>query len=352
MPTLALSSEMIFRHRDTFLNKQVVVAGDVQDLLPARLAARSVQVHTTWYHRQQTLARALGEQAVQFSLVADATMARECDTLIYFWPKNKLEALFQMTNLLSILPIGGDVFVVGENRSGVRSSKQMLEAWCPLVKIDSARCCGLYHGQVVKQPHFNVDDYWQSYQLDDVVIKTLPGVFSCDKLDKGSQLLLSTFNQQLQGRVADIGCGSGVLSAVLAKSAAGIQLTLSDVHMPALAASRATLAVNGLKGSVLASDVYSAISDQYDIILSNPPYHDGMQTNLKMVETLIRGALSHLRIGGELRIVANAFLPYPDLLDAVFGNHQVLAQNSRFKVYQVFYMKKRARDNSNKVKGI
>ncbi|WP_369678479.1 hypothetical protein [Sodalis-like endosymbiont of Proechinophthirus fluctus] len=38
------------------------------------------------------------------------------------------------------------------------------------------------------------------------------------------------------------------LSAVLTKGVAGVQLTLSDVHAPALAASRATLAANGLQG--------------------------------------------------------------------------------------------------------
>ncbi|CAK8743902.1 Ribosomal RNA small subunit methyltransferase C [Sodalis praecaptivus] len=99
---------------------------------------------------------------------------------------------------------------------------------------------------------------------------------------------------------------------------------------------------------MLAGDVYSAISGRFDMIISNPPFHDGMQTNLKAAETLIRGALDHLRIGGELRIVANAFLPYPDLLDAVFGNHQVLAQNGRFKVYQAFHQVKRTRENRGK----
>ncbi|MCR3755287.1 MAG: 16S rRNA m(2)G1207 methyltransferase [Sodalis sp. Psp] len=343
MFTLTISSKVIFRHRDTFLDKQVVIAGDVRDLLPALLLARSVRVHTTWYHRQQILARVLGEQAVKFSLVADASMAEGCDTLIYFWPKNKQEALFQMTNLLSIFPVGCDIFVVGENRSGIRSSRQMLEEWCPFVKIDSARRCGLYHGKVVKQPQFNVDEHWKSYKIDDVMIQTLPGVFNRDGLDNGSQLLISTFNQQLQGQVADIGCGAGVLSAVLAKNVASVQLTLSDMYMPALTASHATLAVNGLQGRVVAGDVYSSISGRYDMILSNPPFHDGMQTNLKMAETLIQGATSHLNIGGELRIVANAFLPYQDLLNAVFGNHQVLAKNDHFKVYQAFYKAKNTR---------
>ncbi|VTN13804.1 Ribosomal RNA small subunit methyltransferase C [Raoultella terrigena] len=53
-------------------------------------------------------------------------------------------------NLLSLLPTGIDIFVVGENRSGVRSAEQMLADYAPLTKIDSARRCGLYHGRLEK----------------------------------------------------------------------------------------------------------------------------------------------------------------------------------------------------------
>ncbi|SNC58585.1 16S rRNA (guanine(1207)-N(2))-methyltransferase RsmC [Sodalis endosymbiont of Henestaris halophilus] len=338
MYALKPASKVILRHQDMFLNKQVLIAGNVQDLLPAWLNARSVRVHTAWFHYQQTLVRVMSEPEVQFGLVADTTLVSKCETLIYFWPKNKSEALFQLTNLLSLLPLGCDVFVVGDNRCGVRRAESMLELWCPLSKIDGARRCGLYYGKLVQQTRFDLGDYWQSYLLDDVVIKTLPGVFGRNGLDKGSQLLLSTFKQPIQGNVADIGCGSGVLSAVLAKKGiAGVRLTLSDVHAPSLAASIATLRSNGLQGDVLASDVYSAISGYFDMIISNSPFHNDVQINLKSAVTLIRGARDHLRLGGELRIVANSFLPYPNLLDEVFGNHQVLAKNGRFKVYQAFY---------------
>ena len=51
-------------------------------------------------------------------------------------------------NLLSLLPVGSDIFVVGENRSGVRSAEQMLAEYAPLNKVDSARRCGLYHGRL------------------------------------------------------------------------------------------------------------------------------------------------------------------------------------------------------------
>ncbi len=50
----------------------------------------------------------MGEN-VRFSLVAEASDVADCDTLIYYWPKNKPEAQFQLMNLLSLLPVGIDV---------------------------------------------------------------------------------------------------------------------------------------------------------------------------------------------------------------------------------------------------
>jgi len=134
----------------------------------------------------------------------------------------------------------------------------------------------------------------------------------------------------------------------LAKRFPGLTLTLSDVHAPAVAASQATMESNHLVGNVVVSDVYSGLPGRFDMILSNPPFHDGMHTNLQAAENLIRGAQAHLRIGGQLRIVANAFLPYPALLDAVFGNHAVLAQTGRFKVYQSIYTISRGKGKTGK----
>lgn len=278
----------------------------------------------------------MGEDA-SFSLVADAAMVSGCDTLVYYWPKNKPEALFQLQNLLSLLPVGSDIFVIGENRSGVRSAETVIAEWASLEKIDSARRCGLYHGRLDHQPEFNADDFRQQYQSDGLVIDTLPGVFSRDGLDPGSALLLSTLSPHTKGKVLDLGCGAGVLSVALAKHSPKVRLWLTDVNAAALAASQATLASNGIEGEVFASNVFSDVNGRFDMIISNPPFHDGLQTSLEAANALIRGAAKHLNTGGELRIVANAFLPYPQVLDETFGNHEILAQTGRFRVYRSVY---------------
>ena len=99
----------------------------------------------------------------------------------------------------------------------------------------------------------------------------------------------------MKGKVLDIGCGAGVMASVMSKLSPKVKLTLSDVNAAAVESSRATLAANGIEGEVIVSNVYSDITGRFDMIISNPPFHDGLQTSLTAAETLIRGAVSTCR---------------------------------------------------------
>jgi 16S rRNA m(2)G 1207 methyltransferase (EC 2.1.1.52) len=122
MSAFTPASEVLLRHSDDFEQSRILFAGDLQDDLPARLDTALSRAHTQQFHHWQVLSQQMGEN-VRYSLVAEAADVADCDTLIYYWPKNKPEAQFQLMNILSLLPLGTDIFVVGENRSGVRSDR-------------------------------------------------------------------------------------------------------------------------------------------------------------------------------------------------------------------------------------
>lgn len=335
------ASEVILRHRDQFIHRNLLIAGDIQDNLVTELIAKQVKLFTSYYQHWQRLQSIIGRNAL-FGLLVNKEFTADCDTLLYFWPKSKQEALFQLENILSCLPIGCEIFIVGENRSGVRSVENLLTDSLTLNKIDSARRCSLFHGQLQKTVSFSLEKWWHSFSSHSLTIKTLPGVFSRDGLDIGSALLLDAIPPEaIKGNILDIGCGSGILAAALAKQNPTTQLTLCDINAAALAASQATLAANNLTGHVIASNMFSEITTRFDLIVSNPPFHEGININLSATESLLHNARQHLTLNGQLYIVANAFLPYPKILDATFGNHQVIAQTSKFKVYQTAFKSKK-----------
>jgi 16S rRNA (guanine1207-N2)-methyltransferase len=330
------ASETLARHIDMFSERRVLIAGDIQDDFPINLTAQQVNIHCHMYHHYRRLVK-LSKGRVEFSLVPSLELFKHIDTLVYYWPKTKLEAQFQLSALLSQLTLGADIFIVGENRSGVRSVENFLDSFGHINKIDSARRCSLYHFQAETQLTFNLDKWWQSYSLPNgIAVSALPGVFSASHLDLGSELLLEALlaNPELvTGRVLDLGCGAGVLSAVIGQKNPAINLNLTDVNAAALAASNATLIKNNLKGRVFASDVFSDSDGKYDLIISNPPFHDGKEINYAAAQTLISEAKKHLNPTGSLCIVANSFLPYAEWLGKAFTHHQLLLKTNKFKVY-------------------
>nr|WP_231939192.1 16S rRNA (guanine(1207)-N(2))-methyltransferase RsmC [Candidatus Erwinia haradaeae] len=326
------ASMMLLRHHNKFTKRHIIFSGNLQDTLSVQLETENSYIHTQQYHHWETLNKIL-QTNVDFSLLPASNIVDNCDTLIYYWPNNKKKAKFQLHNLLSLLTCGSDIFIVGEYSHGIRSAHNMLSSWVDLIKIDSAYRCGLYYGSLERKPYFNSYEFWHEHLVGGLILKSLPGVFGYNGLDHGTQLLLSTFSPGIQGKILDIGCGTGVISAVIASRSPLANIMLTDVSAAALAASKATLLCNNLTGTVIASNVYSKITGYFNMIVANPPFHDGSKVTLDIARTLIRGAPEFLYKGGELRIVANAFLPYHHILNEVFGHYTVIIHNKYFKVY-------------------
>ena len=311
-----------------------MLTGAVNDEFLSDLRRQGFNVHAwSWYFDYANRENQKYQSAVDFSL----KFQRQADLILFYWTKNKQECHFQLMQMLAKSPVGQEILIVGENRSGVRSAENRLADFGDIHKIDSARRCSLYHFQLKNPPHFELNSFWKSYQspeLADVTVYALPGVFSAAELDGGTALLLSTL-KNVSGDVLDIGCGAGVIGSYIQKHHPKTKLVMTDIHAMALESAQRTLRENQLQGTVLASDVFSHVEGKFDLIISNPPFHDGIDTAYTAVNELIEQAKWHLKTGGELRIVANAFLPYADWLDQHFGGHEVLAKNNKFKVYSV-----------------
>jgi 16S rRNA (guanine1207-N2)-methyltransferase len=236
---------------------------------------------------------------------------------------------------------GGTAFFVGENKAGIRSAADVFERRVGRITFsDRARHCALYQAQRGPSSadyHVNLQTWEHEYALDvsssSLRIVTVPGVFGLGKLDAGTRLLLESLPADIAGSVLDFGCGSGVIGAVVKTRAPGCAVTLSDASAFALYAAARTFEVNGLVAErIVASDVFSHLDGMFDLIVSNPPFHQGIATNYEVVSSFFAGCASRLKPGGRLIIVANKFLPYERQMTEALASPLVLAQNDKFKV--------------------
>ena len=161
--------------------------------------------------------------------------------------------------------------------------------------------------------------------------------FAGTKLDIGTRFLLSFIPQmQAHPEVAiDLGCGTGVLAAEIARARPEARVIASDQSASAVASARETMRLNHLEGRV---DVVrdDALRSQPDasagLILCNPPFHVGAAVHADAALGLFRDAARVLRSGGELWTVFNSSLSHATTLRKIVGPTDVVGQNAKFTV--------------------
>jgi 16S rRNA (guanine1207-N2)-methyltransferase len=166
---------------------------------------------------------------------------------------------------------------------------------------------------------------------------TRPGVFSWDRIDRGSALLADALPDDLAGRVADFGAGIGVLSlALLRRNPEIASLDLYEAEARALELARAN--VDGCDPDIPVGyhwhDVARGVPAQYDAIACNPPFHLGRDPDPALGIAFIRAAAASLVPGGRLWLVANRRLPYEAALGEAFARVREVRAAEGFKVVE------------------
>ncbi len=332
-------SQVVLRNRERLEADPLLLINPPCDALVNHLAADGRAVHIStqdfgdfkWFTAQE--ASAAFEPAPQ--------PAETVRTIILRLPREKERLALLLHAAAAGMPIGARLWLVGENRAGIRSAPRLLKQFFQVVeKVDSARHCSLFEarGPLDVVP-FDLDDYAFGWSIQhagqELKLVTLPGVFAHGRLDKGSRDLLSVMEKiRPGGKILDFGCGGGVIGLSVLIAGTDAELTLLDASSLAIEASRRAFAANGLEARLLPSDGLSDVTGRFDWIISNPPFHRGVANDLDIAADFFRRSGTFLAEKGRILVVFNRHLPYSGWLRKYFKKVDCLASGREFTIIQ------------------
>ena len=348
------TSQLLTRNEESLMGK--VLFANPEDIYPHDLS-KQADVYA-WCQSKASfdaLARVgFAEDKLRFSEQWTQADGSEFDHVVIYQPKAKELLEYLLAVILPCLKEGGQVWLVGDNKSGVKSSMKRLEGDLEEVgKVDGAKHCLLYTGYKRAPSKPFVFEKWVSTWQQDVAgqsitLCSLPGVFGHGKLDKGTALFLNQLNDHrfmsdvANARILDFGCGDGII-ALWMYNKTGARITALDDSALALKATELTFAANQASDALtlVASNGLKDIKGRFNYVVTNPPFHTGVNTDYTIAESFFMSVKQHLTLNGELFVVANDFLRYPPILDAALGSHTRLFRDQGFAIYHGRQPKKR-----------
>jgi 16S rRNA G1207 methylase RsmC len=198
---------------------------------------------------------------------------------------------------------------------------------------------GVLYLATKKEPLRKVKNYASEFAFRDgerlIQLRTRPGVFSHRELDGGARALIKALPAGA-GVIADLGCGSGAVSAAAALRGEGNRVHALDSNPRAIEATRwaaKQIELGNRLIAVLDCDGQGLVPGVHDMVLANPPYY----SNHRIDELFISVAERALTPGGLLLLVTkfpNWFeerlgAGFSDVQTRKFGHYVVVAGKHR-----------------------
>jgi 16S rRNA (guanine1207-N2)-methyltransferase len=169
-----------------------------------------------------------------------------------------------------------------------------------------------------------------------LTVRAHGATFAGTKIDIGTRALLGCLDRMRPaGTALDLGAGSGVLAAALARHQPELTVLAVDQSAAAVASAAATAEANGLTGRIgmVRDDAAESVPDgSVDLVVCNPPFHVGAAVVTTAADRLFAAAGRVLRPGGELWTVYNSALRYKPTLTRLVGPTSVATQTPKFTV--------------------
>lgn len=180
--------------------------------------------------------------------------------------------------------------------------------------------------------------YPSRYHLDAPALELVnhANVFCREGLDIGTRAFLPHLPRDLgNARVADLGCGNGVLAIASALGNPDAEYTLVDESYMAVQSAQENwrAALGERAANFVAADGLAGVEKQsLDVVLCNPPFHQQQVVGDFLAWRMFQQAREALVVGGALYIVGNRHLGYHSKLARLFRGVEQVAATPKFVI--------------------
>jgi len=288
---------------------------------------------------------------MDFSAIADASV----EQVVYRVSKEKPLVNHVIRQAFRLLMLGGQLHISGEKGDG---TKTYIEKAGKLFggKVPAQKNGSFYLGSLVKKQAQAdskalkaLDDkhYHELRAIGELAGQPLyskPGQFGWNKLDRGSELLISVADKylsQMRNRpksLLDLGCGYGYLTLNSLAWDSIERRTATDNNAAALLSVTRNSQQHPAPIQVVADDCGESIIEKFDLVLCNPPFHQGFDVEGGLTNKFLKRMYAALNKGGVALVVTNLFIPLEHKACNLFGKHNgfvkvdILEDNGAFKV--------------------
>jgi 16S rRNA (guanine1207-N2)-methyltransferase len=287
---------------------------------------------------QKNLARnGLAADSVRF-VPASETVQGPFDLVLLRVPKTLALLEEQLIRLHGQLAPGARVIAGAMLKHLPRSAGELMEQYIgPLQASLAVKKARLLTATAEARPA-PTSPYPTRYRLDKPSLELVnhANVFCREGLDIGTRAFLPHLPKRLTAqRVADLGCGNGVLAIAYALANPAAELTLVDESYMAVQSAEENwrAALGQRPASFRAADgLADQPADSLDLVMCNPPFHQQQVVGDFLAWRMFQQARAALVTGGELWIVGNRHLGYHAKLKRLFRGVEQVAANPKFVV--------------------
>lgn len=158
-------------------------------------------------------------------------------------------------------------------------------------------------------------------------------VFSPDKIDFGTALLVNNCIVKEEWTILDLGCGYGAVGITIAKAHPSCKVTMTDINERAVFLAKKNAKLNNVEVEVLQGNSYLPLVERkFNTILLNPPQTAGKKICLEMISE----GKKHLVEDGLFQLVArhnkggSGFEKY---MKEIYGNAETIVKKGGYRVY-------------------